>query len=93
MVEMARLVAAISVLVLAACSGGDDPTIDLTQLGAACGPGDSCQDGVECLAYTGFGGTEIKSCEIACVDDAVVCPAGTSCVVISDGPGPVCRLD
>jgi hypothetical protein len=90
---MARLVAAIGMLVLAACSDADDPPLDLTQLGAACGAGDSCQDGVTCLTYTGFAGNELKSCEIACPDDPAACPAGTTCVVIADGPGAVCRLD
>jgi hypothetical protein len=90
---MVRLVAAFAVLVLGACSDEPNaPNIDLTQLGAACGAGDTCQQGVTCVTYTGLGG-QLKSCEISCADDADACPAGASCVTITDGPGEVCRAD
>jgi hypothetical protein len=75
------------------CASDDDPTIDLDQLGAACSPSHTCSPGVTCLTYTGLGGTELESCEIQCETDAGVCPPGTACITISDGPGAVCRVE
>lgn len=86
--------AALLVVALAACGssddGGDDQ-VDITQFGTACGVDDSCSTGLTCLTYFGFGGQELKSCELPCGDDLRECPPGSTCVTISDGPGPVCR--
>jgi hypothetical protein len=57
-----------------------------------CGPNDSCGVG-ECVTYFGIAGPrgpQFKTCEIKC-DATTKCPAGTSCGVIADGPGQVCR--
>ena len=66
--------------------------IDITLLGSACAPDDSCPSGMQCLMYSGFGGP-LESCEVPCEQDPQDCPDGTICVTISDGPGSVCRPD
>jgi hypothetical protein len=86
---MARTFVAAVALALLACS--DEP-VDITQLGDACGLGDRCPSGMTCLHYQGLGG-ELSSCEIPCTSDPDICPSGTICVTISDGPGPVCRAN
>lgn len=63
-------------------------------MGQDCGPNDSCARGLVCVSYYGIAGArgpEFKSCEIRCGNDPGACPAGTSCVTVSDGPGRVCR--
>jgi len=92
---MHRLVVAVVVALGAPACSGDDapPDVDLTQLGAACDPGGQCSAGLSCLTYSGFGGMELHSCEIACGEDPGACPAGSTCVTISDGPGAVCRAE
>jgi hypothetical protein len=45
------------------------------------------------VSYYGIAGPrgpQFKTCEIKC-DKPTKCPAGTSCGVIADGPGQVCR--
>lgn len=46
-----------------------------------------------CVAYYGVAGTSgplFTSCEIPCLDSPDVCPEGTICTTIFDGPGTVC---
>jgi len=65
-----------------------------SQLGASCAEGQACTAGATCKAYYGFAGAsgpEFKTCEIGCDEDPASCPAGTTCVTISDGAGTVCR--
>lgn len=76
-----------------------EPTIDLAQLGADCGAGDRCTGGTTCVTFYGIAGPQgpaFKSCELPCADGQGgkgACPAGSSCVLIADGPGQVCRPD
>ena len=68
-------------------------TLDVAQLGSACGADGACPDGTMCARYYGIAGPsgpEFSSCEIAC-DTGQACPDGTACVTIADGPGAVCR--
>jgi hypothetical protein len=61
--------------------------------GERCGTGDACADGLTCLHYYGIAGTRgprFSSCETPC-KSAKECPAGTTCSVVADGPGQVCR--
>lgn len=47
-----------------------------------------------CVRYYGFAGPrgpEFKSCEIRCGSNPKICPKGTTCMTVSDGPGRVCR--
>lgn len=75
------------------------PPFDLAQLGAPCGEGDGNGNrcpaaGTTCVKYYGIAGPrgpEFSSCEIPCADDKSVCPAGSRCVTVADGPGAVCR--
>ena len=92
--RFAAAAVAVAALVATACSSDDaPPDVDLTQLGADCDPGGGCAAGLTCLTYTGLGGQELHSCEIGCGEDPGACPAGSSCVTISDGPGAVCRAN
>jgi type IV secretory pathway VirB10-like protein len=62
------------------------------KLHETCGANDECGEGA-CVKYYGIAGArgpEFKTCEIRC-DKKTKCPAGTSCGVIADGPGQVCR--
>ena len=62
------------------------------KLHETCGPNGACGEGT-CVSYYGIAGArgpEFKTCEIKC-DKKTKCPAGTSCGVIADGPGQVCR--
>jgi hypothetical protein len=62
-------------------------------MGEHCGPGDACAAGLTCVSYYGIAGTrgpEFKSCEIRCSGKGS-CPAGHTCMTVSDGPGRVCR--
>jgi len=74
--------------------GGESGTVepDLTQLHANC-DGGTCPTGLTAMEYYGFAGPSgplFCSCEIPCEEDPNVCPATTTCAVISDGPGAVC---
>ena len=58
-----------------------------------CAAGDACAPGLTCVSYYGFAGArgpQFKTCEMPCQNDKV-CPAGTRCTTVSDGPGRVCR--
>lgn len=75
-------------------SGGAAAGGDVSALGQPCGAGDSCGGGATCQTYYGFAGPSgpsFKSCEIPCGPAGKACPAGTTCVTVSDGPGQVCR--
>lgn len=75
-------------------TGDDVDTIDISQLGTACGDGDRCDGGTSCTKYYGIAGPsgpEFSSCEIACPNGKGACPSGSGCVTIADGPGSVCR--
>jgi hypothetical protein len=53
-----------------------------------------CASPYQCVKYYGIAGPrgpEFKSCEIPCADAKAVCPEGTACTTIADGPGRVCR--
>jgi hypothetical protein len=65
-------------------------------IGEKCGEGDSCAQGLTCVSYYGIAGAkgpQFKTCEIKCDKDheETVCPKGTHCATIADGPGSVCR--
>ena len=58
-----------------------------------CGTNDTCAFGMKCMTYYGIAGPrgpQFKTCEVPC-DKATKCPSGTSCGVVADGPGNVCR--
>ena len=58
-----------------------------------CDASDACAAGLTCEAYYGVEGSagpKLQTCELRCEDDTE-CPTGTSCVLIVDGPGRVCR--
>jgi hypothetical protein len=70
----------------------DPPVAAGPKLHEKCGPGDACGEGA-CVSYYGIAGPrgpQFKTCEIKC-DKTTKCPSGTSCGVIADGPGQVCR--
>jgi hypothetical protein len=74
--------------------GGDagDAGVDLSHLDEPCTNG-ACPAGLEPITYCGFAGCnngQLCSCEIRCGADGGACPPGTTCGVISDGPGEVC---
>ena len=65
-------------------------------MGENCGENDACAKGFECVSYYGIAGPrgpQFKSCEIKCEKnhEESVCPKGTHCTTIADGPGQVCR--
>jgi hypothetical protein len=65
-------------------------------MGEKCGENDACAKGFECVSYYGIAGArgpQFKSCEIKCEmqNKESVCPKGTQCTTIADGPGQVCR--
>jgi hypothetical protein len=63
-----------------------------SDLGKPCNSG-ACSPGLTPVSYCGFAGCSAGtfcSCEIPCDKDPTVCPAGTSCATVSDGPGTVC---
>jgi hypothetical protein len=56
----------------------------------------ACPDGLSPVHFYGIAGPsgpEFCWCTIPCADDPAVCPGGTSCVTIADGPGTVCYAD
>lgn len=72
--------------------GEGDTGVDLEQLGQHC-PDEGCPEGLTRVVYCGIDGCTLRefcSCEIPCEDDPDVCPEGTTCGTISDGPGDVC---
>ncbi|MEY4512502.1 MAG: hypothetical protein RLZZ450_4624 [Pseudomonadota bacterium] len=103
--RLVRIMLPTVLLVLAACPPGTKPPIDSGSTvdgtvgsgpgrGDGCGPADTCAAGLTCVHYFGIAGPngpEFSSCETPCVGKAAVCPAGTSCITIADGPGSVCR--
>jgi hypothetical protein len=81
----------------AATPPSTDPLADKNPgMGETCGANDACAKGYECVKYYGIAGArgpEFKSCEIRCEmqNKESVCPKGTQCTTIADGPGQVCR--
>lgn len=76
-----------------------DPTPTQTPPAAAgklhdkCGAGDACVAPAKCEKYYGIAGPrgpEFKTCEIKCTK-LTKCPSGSTCGIIADGPGQVCR--
>jgi len=62
-------------------------------VGQTCGSADECAPGLECIKFYGVAGArgpQLKSCEIRCGADKM-CPTGTACKTVADGPGQVCR--
>jgi hypothetical protein len=73
---------------------GDKPPVATggPKLHEKCGANDACGEGT-CVTYFGIAGPrgpQFKTCEIKC-DKPTKCPAGTSCGIVADGPGKVCR--
>jgi hypothetical protein len=71
---------------------GADTTAPVTGLNAACVT-DTCPENltpVHFYGVAGMAGPEFCWCTIPCADDPKVCPAGTACTTLSDGPGTVC---
>ena len=69
-------------------AGGGAPGV-----GQTCGSADECAPGLECIKFYGVAGArgpQFKSCEIRCGADKM-CPTGTACKTVADGPGQVCR--
>ena len=69
-------------------AGGGAPGV-----GQTCGSADECAPGLECIKFYGIAGArgpQFKSCEIRCGADKM-CPTGTACKTVADGPGQVCR--
>jgi hypothetical protein len=73
--------------------GSGDAGIDLSKLHSSCPEAGVCPTGLTAITYYGFAGQsgpELCSCEIPCNGNLILCPTGTSCVYIADGPGNVC---
>jgi hypothetical protein len=73
-------------------TGGGTGTVDIDELGKPCSAG-KCPDGTTALTYCGFAGCDVGTfctCEIPCGENPSICPEGTSCATVSDGPGAVC---
>jgi hypothetical protein len=69
-----------------------DGGVNLDDLGKPC-VDNQCPAGLTPVKYCGIAGCnngEFCSCEIPCDKDPKICPAGTTCVTIADGPGQVC---
>jgi hypothetical protein len=65
------------------------------QEGPMCG-NERCKPGEECITYRGIAGAKgpvFRECGIRCRrgQPRGGCPEGMRCVMIADGPGPVCR--
>ena len=81
-----------------AAGSSTDPVATDTNpgMGEKCGEADACAKGFECVSYYGIAGArgpQFKTCEIRCEmqNKESVCPKGTQCTTIADGPGQVCR--
>lgn len=69
-------------------------TPDLDDLNTPCTDG-TCPAGLTPVEYYGIAGPQgplFCSCSIPCGEDPAVCPEGTTCGTISDGPGVVCLV-
>lgn len=44
-----------------------------------------------CVAYYGYAGILMTSCEISCAGDPNACPANMKCESMADGPSEVCN--
>jgi hypothetical protein len=75
----------------AGAGSGSDPNLE--ELNTPCAADGTCSEGLTPVKYYGIAGSagpEFCDCTIPCEEDPNVCPEGTSCVTISDGPGTVC---
>src|ERR1043165_2621011 len=81
-------------------TGSDAPSTgapaDMPGMGKTCGENDACASGYEGVKYYGIAGArgpQFKTCEIRCEknNEEAVCPKGTHCTTVADGPGQVCR--
>ena len=57
---------------------------------------DTCPEGLTPVHFYGIAGPsgpQFCWCTIPCEEDPSVCPSGTSCVSIADGPGTVCYAE
>ena len=75
-----------------ATGAGVCPSADVSALNTNC-VNDACPSGLTPVKFYGVAGTagpQFCWCTIPCAADATVCPTGTSCTTISDGPGQVC---
>ncbi len=64
------------------------------RFGSTCGSSGSCPDGLECVTFYGIAGAagpKFQTCEQRCGKGRGLCPSGSKCVTIADGPGQVCR--
>ena len=84
-------------LLLAACpksdsGGGTTPPPSTTKAARheRCDAATACDTGLTCVAYNGFTGQELHSCEIPCDGKEDTCPAGEQCGTVMDGPHDVC---
>jgi hypothetical protein len=60
-------------------------------IGEGCGDGITCEAGLTCMTYCGIScAVMFSTCEHPC-GSGEVCPVGTVCTTIYDGPGTVCR--
>lgn len=69
--------------------------IDVSDLNGDCTDG-ACPDGLTPVTYFGIAGPsgpEFCSCSIPCADEPTLCPSGSTCATIADGPGTVCVQD
>jgi hypothetical protein len=81
------------------CSGnagaggeGGASSVDLSRLNESCVDG-KCPSGLTPIKFYGIAGPagpEFCWCSIPCGSSASVCPSGTECVNVADGPGLVC---
>ncbi len=64
------------------------------RFGVKCSKDGKCAKGLECVTFYGIAGSrgpKFQTCEKRCGKGKAVCPTGTQCVTIADGPGQVCR--
>ena len=69
-----------------------DAGVPIDELGTPCADG-GCPSGLQPITYCGIAGCtngQLCSCEISCAQTASVCPPGSTCATVSDGPGTVC---